>query len=95
MIRTIESIQKDIADTICGIQQLRRTQGPARNDDLAATTRRIHELTIRLDALYMEKRAVNSPAPVTSGKPSEQRRPSRQPGQAAQDLIAQLFAEAS
>ena len=94
MIRTIESIQKDIADTICGIQQLRRTQGPARNDDLAATTRRIHELTIRLDALYIEKRAVGSP-PVTSGKPPEQRRPRRQPGQAAQDLIAQLFAEAS
>ena len=86
MIRTIESIQKDIADTVCEIQELRRAQGPTW-DDPGSPTKRIHELTLRLDALYAEKRALSAPAPSTK-LPATDKGHRRK---AAAELVAQLF----
>lgn len=86
MIRTIESIQKDIADTVCEIQELRRAQGPTW-DDPGSPTKRIHELTLRLDALYAEKRAAQAPALVAGLPDAEGRRPRK----TTVDLARRLF----
>ena len=90
MIRTIESIQTDIADTVCEIQELRRAQGPTW-DAPESPTHRIHELTLRLDALYAEKRSLHAPLPAPTLQVSERRRTGRRHGKAAEDLIARLF----
>ncbi len=87
MIRTIERVQEDIVQTTLEIQTLRRTQGLMRDNDLSSVRQQIQQLTIRLDGLYEEKRAAQSPAPSTNLPVAE----SQQAGKAANRLIAQLF----
>ncbi len=87
MIRTIERVQEDIVQTTLEIQTLRRTQGLMKDTDLASVRQRIQQLTIRLDALYEEKRAGQSLPPPTNPPAPE----SQQVGKAANRLIAQLF----
>ena len=87
MIRTIERVQEDIVQTTLEIQTLRRTQGLMKDTDLSSVRQRIQQLTIRLDALYEEKRAGQSLTPPTNPPVTE----SQQVGKAANRLIAQIF----
>ncbi len=87
MIRTIERVQEDIEQTTLEIRTLRRTQGLMKDSDLSSVRQRIQQLTIRLDGLYEEKRARQSLTPPTNPPVAE----SRQVGEAANRLIAQLF----
>lgn len=87
MIRTIEQVQQDIIRTTLEIQTLRRTQGLMRDNDLTLVRQQIQQLTIRLDGLYEEKRAGQSPTPSTNIPAAE----SQHAGKAANRLIAQLF----
>ena len=87
MIRTAEHIQQDIHQIASEIQELRRTQRPTFGNDRVAIARRIYQLTARLDALYAEKRAVCTPAPLT-GLPDTERGGR---GTAAAELVARLF----
>ncbi len=87
MIRTIEHVQEDIVQTTLELQRLRRTQGLMRDSDLSSVRQQIQQLSIRLDRLYEEKRAGQSPTPSTSIPAAE----SQRVGKAADKLIAQLF----
>jgi hypothetical protein len=87
MIRTVERIQEDIVQTTLEIQALRRTQGPLRDNELSSVKQRIQQLTLRLDALYAEKRAAGSPASSGNLRDAE----GQQADKAVNRLIAELF----
>ena len=85
MVRTIERIQGDIVLTTLAIQTLRRTQGLMRHNDLSSVRQEIQQVTLRLDGLYAEKRAAESPAP------SANLTDAKGPDKVVNRLIAELF----
>ena len=87
MIRPIERVLEDIAQTTLEIQTLRRTQGLMKDNDLSSVRQRIQQLTIRLDGLYEEKRAGQSHTPPANPPAIENQRV----GKAKDRLIAQVF----